>query len=139
MIVLDTNVVSELMKTAPSESVRRWALHQPGPSLCITAITLAEILYGIERLPGGRRQEVLRSTATDVFASFADITLPFDVQAATRYSSMVIVRDQLGRPINGFDAQIASICAVHGCSLATRNTRDFEHTGIDLINPWTTD
>jgi len=72
MIVVDTNVVSELMKAEPNDSVRRWTLAQPGAALYTTAITLAEILYGIERLPSGQRKEFLRSTATDVFATFVD-------------------------------------------------------------------
>ncbi len=136
MIVVDTNVVSELMKAEPDESVRRWTLDQPGAALYTTAITLAEILYGIERLPPGSRKELLRSTATDVFATFADKVLAFDANAAVHYSRIVDTRVRVGQPIDGFDAQIASICLSHDRSLATRNTKDFEHTGIDLVDPW---
>lgn len=139
MIVVDTNVVSELMRPEPNESVRRWTITQPGAELFTTAITLAEILYGIERLPSGQRKEVLRSTATEVFATFADRVLPFDAKAAEHYSRIVDARDRLGRPIDGFDAQIASICRCGNHALSTRNMNDFEHTGIDLVDPWQAD
>lgn len=136
MIVVDTNVVSELMKSEPNQSVRRWTLARAGTDLYTNAITLAEVLYGIERLPSGRRKELLRSTATDVFATFAHKVLPFDAKAAAHYSQIVDARDRLGLPIDGFDAQIAAICLTNDCALATRNTKDFEHTGVDLLDPW---
>ena len=136
MIVVDTNVVSELMKSEPNQSVRRWTLARAGTDLYTNAITIAEVLYGIERLPSGRRKELLRSTATDVFATFAHKVLPFDANAAAHYSQIVDARDRLGLPIDGFDAQIAAICLTNDCALATRNTKDFEHTGVDLLDPW---
>lgn len=139
MIVVDTNVLSELMKAEPDESVRRWTFAQPGAALYTTAITLAEILYGIERLPSGQRKELLRSTAIDVFTTFADKVLPFDANSAVHYSRIVDTRDRFGQPVNGFDAQIASICRSNDSSLATQNTKDFEHTGIDLVDPWRAD
>lgn len=138
MIVVDTNVVSELMKAEPNESVRRWILTHAGSELYTSAITLAEILYGIERLPTGRRKELLRSTATDVFGELAGQVLPFDANAAMHYSQVVDTCDRLGYPINGFDAQIAAICRSNDYALATRNTKDFEHTGVDLVDPWHT-
>lgn len=136
MIVVDTNVVSELMKPEPNQSVRRWTLAQAGADLYTSAITLAEILYGIERLPSGQRKELLRSTATDVFATFADKVLSFDARAAAHYPQIVDTRDRLDQPIDGFDAQIAAICRTNDYALATRNTKDFEHTGVDLLDPW---
>lgn len=136
MIVVDTNVVAEVMRSEPNEVVRRWGLALPSDESYTTAITLAEILYGIERLPGGRRKDLLRTTAADVFATFGDRVLPFDADAAAHYPSIVEARERLGRPIDGFDAQIASICRVGGAALATRNVRDFEHTGIEVIDPW---
>lgn len=136
MIVVDTNVVSELMKPEPNQSVRRWTLAQAGTDLYTSAITLAEVLYGIERLPSGERKELLRSTATDVFATFADKVLSFDARAAAHYSQIVDTRDRIGQPIDGFDAQIAAICRTNDYALATRNTKDFEHTGVDLLDPW---
>ena len=136
MIVFDTNVVSELMKPQPDESVSDWVRAQTDGDLFTTSITLAEILYGIERLPDGKRKELLRTAASDVFAAFADQVLPFDAVAAARYPTIVDIRERLGLPIDGFDAQIASICQTHRAGLATRNVKDFEHTGIVLTDPW---
>ena len=136
MIIVDTNVVSELMKSSPSEPVIEWVRARTGSELFTTSITLAEILYGIARLPDGRRKELLRTTASEVFAAFEDQVLPFDSRAATHYAEVVVGRDQLGLPIDGFDAQIASICRAHGAALATRNVKDFRHTDVKLIDPW---
>jgi toxin FitB len=136
MIVVDTNVASELMKRSPSPAVKNWVLARGGNELFTTSITLAEILYGVGRLPHGRRKELLRSTAEEVFAAFADRVLPFDSSAASHYAELVSNRDRLGRPIDGFDAQIAAICRGHRAALATRNVDDFDHTGVDLIDPW---
>ncbi|HUQ38932.1 MAG TPA: type II toxin-antitoxin system VapC family toxin [Acidimicrobiales bacterium] len=136
MIVVDTNVVAELMRPEPNEVVRRWSLAQQSGESYTTAITLAEILYGIERLPSGRRKDLLRATASDIFSTFGDRVLPFDADAAAQYPLIVEGRDRLGRPIEGFDAQIASICRVGQAALATRNVKDFEHTGIEVVDPW---
>ena len=136
MIVIDTNVVSELMKPTPSAAVSEWVRARTGSELFTTSITLAEIFYGIARLPDGRRKELLRTTASDVFAAFEDQVLPFDSSAATHYAEVVGGRDQIGLPIDGFDGQIASICRAHGAALATRNLRDFRHTDVTLIDPW---
>jgi len=136
VIVVDTNVIAELMRPEPHEAVVRWSLAQAAGDLYTTAITLAEILYGIERLPSGRRRTRLRETAAEVFTTFADHVLPFNAGAAAAYPLVVDAREQMGRPIDGFDAQIASICRFGSSTLATRNTRDFEHTGIGLIDPW---
>ncbi|MGK2959589.1 MAG: type II toxin-antitoxin system VapC family toxin [Acidimicrobiales bacterium] len=136
MIILDTNVVSELMRPEPSAVVKHWLLARPGRELYTTAISLAEVLYGIEKLPDGRRKDLLRSTANDVFDAFEDHVLAFDVDAAEEYARLVDTRQRLGRPIDGFDAQIASICRTHLAPLATRNVKDFQQTGIDIIDPW---
>lgn len=136
MIIIDTNVVSELMKPSPSAAVIEWVQARTGSELFTTSITLAEILYGIARLPDGRRKELLRSTASEVFAAFEDQVLPFDSSAATHYAEVVGGRDHIGLPIDGFDGQIASICRAHGAALATRNLRDFRHTDVTLIDPW---
>lgn len=135
-IVVDTNVTSELMRPAPAPSVRQWVLAQRPDDLFTTSITLAEIRYGIERLPSGQRKDLLRQSADDIFATFAAQVLPFDAEAAGRYPAIVDGRDWAGRPIDGFDAQIASICHAHGARLAAGNTKDFELTGVDLIDPW---
>jgi toxin FitB len=139
MIVLDTNVVSELMRPTPSERAREWVRAQPAMELYTSAVTVAEVFYGIERLPPGRRQDELRSTATEVFGTFADQVLAFDPAAAMQYALVVSHRERLGMPIEGFDAQIAAICRVRGAALATRNFSDFRETGIDVINPWDED
>ena len=136
MIIVDTNVVSELMKRSPSGPVTEWIRSRTGSELYTTSITLAEILYGIARLPDGRRKELLRTTASEVFAAFKDQVLPFDSSAAGHYAGVVGGRDQLGLPIEGFDAQIASICRAHDAALATRNVKDFRHTDVTLIDPW---
>ncbi len=136
MIVVDTNVVSELMKVEPSGAVLAWVSAQQPRELRITAITVAEILFGIERLPTGRRKSAIRDAAADVFRRFADDILSFDVAAATRYPEIVDFRDRQGLPISGYDAQIAAICRTHDAHLATRNEKDFAGTGVDVINPW---
>ena len=136
MIIADTNVVSELMRPSPAPQVRDWVrAHAPG-ELCTTAITVAEIRYGLERLADGRRKQSLLSTATEVFAALSDYIQPFDADAAIWYATIVARRDRLGLPIDGFDAQIAAICAIRGAALATRNIKDFRATGIDVIDPW---
>jgi hypothetical protein len=136
MIVIDTNVASELMRPEPSELVQDWAAANAEAGLCLTAVTVAEIRYGLERLAEGRRKERMKAAAQDVFAAFSDYVLPFDAAAAAHYALVVARRDELGLPIEGFDAQIAAICRVRGVTLATRNTTDFLETGIDLIDPW---
>lgn len=136
MIILDTNVVSELMKPSPSAPVIEWIRARTGSELFTTSVTLAEILTGIARLPDGRRKEFLRSTASEVLAAFQDQVLPFDSGAAHHYAEVVGGRDQRGLPIDGFDAQIASICRARGAALATRNVKDFRHTDVKLIDPW---
>lgn len=136
MIVLDTNVASELMRPSPDVLVREWIRVRRGEGLRTTAITLAEIRYGIERLPAGRRRERLKMTADDVFAAFAARLLPFDREAAAQYGPLVVGRERAGRPIDVVDAQIASICRSRGAALATRNVRDFDATGIEVVDPW---
>lgn len=137
MIVVDTNVVSELMKAEPSAAVHAWVVGRSHHELRITAITVAEILYGIERLPKGKRRTALRQGAVEVFTHFAEEVLPFDAVAATVYPEIVDRRDRQGTPISGYDAQIAAICRTHSARLATRNEKDFADVGVDLINPWT--
>jgi toxin FitB len=97
---------------------------------------VAEVLYGIERLPRGKRKTAIRRAALEVFGRFADEILAFDAAAALLYAEIVDRRDRLGTPISGYDAQIAAICRAHGATLATRNTGDFENTGVEVLNPW---
>ncbi len=136
MIVVDTNVTSELMRPVPSPAVTAWVRARSATELYTTSITLAEVRYGIERLSDGRRKDLLRAMAEDVFSAFANHVLAFDATAAVDYARIVSSRDRAGAPIDGFDAQIAAICRVHGATLATRNVKDFHDTGIDVTDPW---
>lgn len=138
MIVLDTNVTSELMRSSPSPAVAGWARAQSQKDLYTTAVTVAEISYGLARLPKGRRKDRLVDAARQVFSAFTEHVLPFDNAAAIEYAAVVIDRERRGMPINGFDAQIASICRTRNATLATRNVKDFDRTGVDLVNPWNT-
>ena len=136
MIVLDTNVLSELMRAEPSPAVKAWVRAQPSDDLCTTAVTVAEIGYGIARLPDGKRRSSLGRAAEDVFDAFAESILAFDDRAARRYGELVAQRDADGQPISGFDAQIAAVCLTRRASLATRNIDDFAGLDLVLINPW---
>jgi len=136
MILLDTNVVSELMRKEPSPDVVAWVRAQRPRDLATTAVTVAEIRFGLARLPRGKRRSRLQGLADDVFSRFAYQVLPFDVAAARPYASLVADRERRGRPINGFDAQIAAIALSRNATLATRNTKDFEGVGVSLIDPF---
>jgi predicted nucleic acid-binding protein len=137
MIVLDTNVLSELMKPAPASEVLGWFATQPADSLFTTALNQAEILFGIELLPKGKRREALHSAARAMFLDdFAGRVLPFDSAAADLYSRIAAARQKGGRPISHFDAQIAAIALCRGATLATRNLADFRGCDLELIDPW---
>jgi predicted nucleic acid-binding protein len=137
MTILDTNVVSEIMRPVPAAVVLRWISNQISEDLHVTAITMAEILYGIELLPRGKRQEILRAGAERLFpVVFADRILTFDARAARELFLIASSRRKQGRPMSEFDAQIAAIARAHRTALATRDTDDFEGCGLQLINPW---
>jgi predicted nucleic acid-binding protein len=136
MIILDTNVLSELMRPEPDARVRQWVTGRRADEFSTTAITVAEIRHGIERLPDGQRKKSLLSAAMDLFATFGDLIQPFDTAAAGWFGPIMTRRASLGLPMEGFDAQIAAICRTQGAALATRNVKDFRETGIDIINPW---
>ena len=137
MIILDTNVLSELMRKAPDETVIRWMDAQSGASLFTTTITQAEILYGVSILPDGRRKQGLIGAVDEMFDSdFRGRVLPFDGTAAVQYAAICTDRVRLGRPISQFDAQIAAIVRSRGSALATRNKPDFDDCGIKVIDPW---
>ncbi|NIK57679.1 type II toxin-antitoxin system VapC family toxin [Kribbella shirazensis] len=136
MIVLDTNVLSELMKDSPDAAVWRWLQSIPGEELCATAISAAEIHHGIEQMPTGRRRRQVRDAADVAFAVVEADLLSFTAEAAMAYSVVMRDRRRAGLPIEPFDAQIAAICLVEQAALATRNTQDFARTGVELINPW---
>jgi predicted nucleic acid-binding protein len=136
MIVLDTSVVAELMRPSPARVVLAWLRQRDSAELFTTAITAAEVRYGIARLPDGRRKDDLMQAADEILGAFPDQVLPFDVTAAAAYADVVARRERMGRPIDGFDGQIASICHVHGALLATRNIKDFHETGVVTTDPW---
>lgn len=136
MIVLDTNVVSELMRAEPHPSVLEWLRQNSESGLYTTTITIAEIRFGIARLPDGRRRDSLRQAADEIFAAFPRQVFPFDLGAANLYADVVVGRERVGRPIEGFDAQIAAICRSQSATLATRNIKDFADTGVPVVNPW---
>lgn len=135
MIVLDTNVVSELSKPKPDPTVVSWVDAQS--ELAITAPGLGDLRFGVARLPAGKRRTAL-SDAIDQFVTddLDGLVLPFDVASADAYGPIVAARERAGNPVGIADAQIAVICHVHDAALATRNVRDFLNTGIELVNPW---
>jgi len=137
VIVLDTNVLSELMRSEPAEAVFAWVSSQPRATLYTTSVNKAEILYGIAVLPEGRRRLALAAAAAAMFADdFEGRVLPFDEAAAVHYAEIVAARRREGRSIEAFDAQIAATARVAGAGLATRDTGDFAGCGLTLVNPW---
>ncbi|MBY3127470.1 type II toxin-antitoxin system VapC family toxin [Rhizobium laguerreae] len=137
MIVLGTNVISELLTPAPNVGVIEWLGAQHPLSVFTTAITEAEILYGLRLLPHGRRRSDLEAAVLPIFnEDMSGRVLPFDRDAADVYA-IITDRRKAGRPIRQFDAQIAAIAISRGASLATRNVSDFEGIGLQIINPWT--
>jgi len=137
MIVLDTNVLSEALKSSPSKIVLRWLASQEPSAVFITTITQAEVLYGIEVLPAGKRRTRLSAVIEKLFSEdFQGRILSFDEDSARVFAKIVTGREAAGRPIAQFDAMIAAIARSRGAAVATRNTNDFEHCGIRVINPW---
>lgn len=138
MIVLDTNVLSEVMRAAPAEPVLAWFTRQPAAALYTTAVTQAEILHGIHRLPAGKKRTALANAAETMFAEdLRDRVLSFDPAAARAYAVIVTARERAGLPITSFDAQIAAIARVARAAVATRNVQDFDRCGVAVVNPWT--
>jgi toxin FitB len=139
VIVLDTNVLSELMRSRPAVAVFACVAAQPRAELYTTSVNKAEILYGIAALPDGRRRAALAATAEAMFTDdFAGRVLPFDEEAAVHYTEIVAARRREGRPIEAFNAQIAATAQAAGADLATRDVSDFAGCGLTLVNPWET-
>ena len=137
MIILDTNVISEILRPQPNKNVLAWMGRIAVSRLFTTTITEAEIRYGVARLPAGKRKVALGSVIDSIFSEdFENRILPFDSSAACTYAQITAKRDQMGRPICQFDAQIAAIAQSCGADIATRNIADFYECGIAVINPW---
>ena len=137
MIVLDTNVISELARKVPDPGVLSWLDSLEVSDVATTAVTAAELRYGVARLPDGHRKRELTVVIRGILTEdFHGRVLPFDERASVRYADIVTGRERIGRPIGVADAQIAAICRDLDAVLATRNASDFEESGIELINPW---
>lgn len=137
MILLDTNIVSEVMKPEPKNSVLQWLDYQETEELYLSTITIAEINFGIRILPDGRRRHTLANRFEDFIAKgFDQRILPFDTKAAYLFGELMARRRELGRPMSFPDGQIAAIVRSHHFVLATRNVDDFDHCGVDILNPF---
>ncbi|MBI5719152.1 MAG: type II toxin-antitoxin system VapC family toxin [Burkholderiales bacterium] len=136
--MLDTNVLSELLRAAPEPAVLGWLAAQPADSLFVSAVTQVEMLLGARLLPAGRRRKQLEDALEAMFREdFAGHVLPFDGRCASSYADIVVARRERGRPVAQFDAQIAAISKTHRLQLATRNVADFDGCGLTIVNPWT--
>jgi hypothetical protein len=137
MIILDTNVVSELLRPAPAASVAAWLAAQEGSRVYLTAIAAAELRLGVALLPAGRRRDTLEMAVDAMLAEdFRRRILPFDEAAAQAYAAIAAARRAAGRPISQSDAQIAAIALACDAPLATRDIADYEGCGLTLIDPW---
>ena len=138
MIILDTNIVSELLRPVPEPKVEAWLAAQDRGKVYLTAISEAELRYGMTILADGKRRDALTEAVDAMLrGNFQDRILPFDSTAAEAYAAIAVERRGAGRPISQFDCQIAAISRAQGATVATRNTKDFEGCGIEIIDPWT--
>ena len=136
MILLDTNVVSEVMKPQPAEAVRLWLDAQPAETLYLTAVTQAELLFGIARLPPGRRKDNLATVLSGIARLFEGRVLPFDSRAAGHYADLAAAARNSRRGFPTPDGYIAAIAASRGYTVATRDVAPFRAGGVPVINPW---
>lgn len=137
MIILDTNVISELLRREPSAAVETRLRGFPSGERFTTVVSEAEIRLGLAILPEGRKKHALQVRVDEILREvFADRILPFDSAAAQIYAEIAAGRRAAGRPISLADAQIAAIARVHAASLVTRNVRDFDGCGLKVIDPW---
>ncbi len=137
MIVLDTNVLSEIMRAKPDPTVLAWLDAQAPEDLWLNSVVAAELLFGVARLPeGARKQRLAQAVSAMLEQDFAGQILSFDLGAASVYAVMLAERERIGQSMAMADAQIAAICLSRDAILATRNTKHFEGLGVALINPW---
>ena len=137
MFILDTNVASELMRPEPTTAVAAWIAERDAQDMYLTAVSEAELRYGVAILPTGKRQNTLEAAMTRwLDLGFGERILPFDSSAARAYAEIAAGRRHAGRPIGEADCQIAAISRARGAALVTRNVRDFEGTGLAVIDPW---
>lgn len=137
MFVLDTNVVSELMRPTPEQSVTAWVAGQAASSLFLTAVNEAELRFGVEIMPAGARRDAVGAAIDALLREdFAGRILPFDSHAAVAYARLAASRRAAGHPVAQADAQIAAIAAANNMAVVTRNTADFVDTGVEVVNPW---
>ena len=136
-VLLDTDVVSELLRKAPDPAVEAWAAGRPLEDLFFSAIGEAELRYGAAILPAGRRRKSLVSDIERMLRdAFEDRILPFDSDAARACADIAAARRSTGRPVAPTDCQIAAIARSRNMAVATRNVRDFEHVGVEVVDPW---
>jgi len=136
--VFDTNVLSELMRPAPNTAITSWVAEQTTSTLYLTAVSEAELRYGLAIMPPGRRRDGLAQGLERMLRTgFANRILPFDSSAAYTYAEIAAARRALGRPMPEADCQIAAIARSRDMAVVTRNVRDFADTGIGVIDPWT--
>lgn len=136
MIILDTNVVSEAMKPEPHPSVRAWLNDQVAETLYLSSVTLAELLFGIAVLPGGKRKEMLAQAFDGLMGLFRDRVLPFDIDAARCYAELAVTAKSGGRGFPTPDGYIAAIAASRGFVVVSRDTAPYEAARVSVINPW---
>lgn len=135
MIILDTNVLSEPLRTRPEPAVLAW-LAEVAEDVALTSISVGEVLIGVRLLPAGRRRDGLMAAIERNLAMYADQVLPYDDPAARFYARLQESRRAAGQPLSVEDGMIAAVCRHRGARLATRNIKDFQGLGINLINPW---
>lgn len=140
MIVLDTNVLSEMMKPHPDQRVLRWFDHS-SEEKWTTTISAGELVTGVFLLPKGQKRRALAKVVDAALTELIrqDAVLPYDIDAAMALGEVHAARKAMGRPIHDADAMIAAICRAHDASLATRNLKDFEGTGVTVVDPWEDD
>jgi predicted nucleic acid-binding protein len=137
MLMLDTNMLSEIMRSEPEQKVVDWIVRQPSDELFTAAVCQAEILSGLAVMPSGRRRAELEEAARSMFADdFDGRVLPFDAEAASAYAEVFAARRKAGRPSGTIDLMLAGIARARGAGVVTRNVADFEGVGVPIVNPW---